>query len=363
MRHLETLTIRGFLSIRDQTLNLARLNVFIGANGAGKSNLIQIFHLLQNIVAGKLQLYIGKKGGANRLLHYGMQQTTSLEVDLVFKDGACTNEYRVRLVPTDNDTLVFEQEVATFQNTHDFQTPAEQSFGSGHAESQLDDASRIISKWLRARLNNIHIYQFNNTSPASRIRKSCDVEDNRTLRHDGSNLSAYLYLLEQNHPSSFKCIERAVRRIAPFFDKFSLSPSRLNPNVIQLEWTDIHTETHFGASALPDGLLRFICLATVLNQPQLPALVVLDEPELGLHPAAITYLAELLRTRAQECQILAATQSVTLVNQLDPDNVWVTDRKDGESTFKHLADENLDPWLEAYAIGDIWEKNLIGGRP
>ncbi|MYC62713.1 MAG: AAA family ATPase [Caldilineaceae bacterium SB0661_bin_34] len=363
MRYLETLTVKGFLSIRNKTLNLARLNVLIGANGAGKSNLFQVFHLLQNIAAGKLQLYIGKKGGADQILHYGSRQTTALEVNLVFKEGSHVNKYMVRLVPTDRDTLVFEKEAVIFQNTQEFQTPVKQSFGSGHAESQLNDASRVISKWLRTRLNNIHVYQFNDTGPTSRIRKSCDIEDNRTLHHDGRNLSAYLYLLEQNFPSNFKRIERAVRRIAPFFDTFCLGPSRLNPKVIQLEWTDIHNETHFGASALPDGLLRFICLATVLNQPHLPALVVLDEPELGLHPAAITYLAELLRTRAQECQILAATQSVTLVNQLEPDNVWVTDREGGESTFKHLADENLDPWLEAYAIGDIWEKNLIGGRP
>ncbi|MCY3658246.1 MAG: AAA family ATPase [Caldilineaceae bacterium] len=360
---METLTVKGFLSIRGQTLNLDRLNVLIGANGAGKSNLIQVFHLLQHIVAGKFQLYVGMKGGANRILHYGLRETTVLEIDLVVRENLTINGYTIRLVPTDNDSLVFAQETVKFHDTQNSPTPIEHSLGSGHTESLLGVVSSNISPWLLTDLNNIYIYQFHDTSPTSRVRQACDIADNRVLRHDGSNLSAFLYLLARNHPPCFKRIERAVRSIAPFFQGFNLQPSLLNPSFIQLEWTDIHSEVHFGASALPDGLLRFICLATVLNQPYLPPLLVLDEPELGLHPAAIVYLAELLRVRARQCQILAATQSVTLLNQLAPDNVWVTDREGSESTFRHLADENLDPWLEAYAIGDIWEKNLIGGRP
>lgn len=363
MRSLESLTVRGFLSIRDQTLNLARLNVLIGANGSGKSNLFQVFHLLQHIASGRLQLYTGFKGGASRLLHQGTRPATALEIELTVRDDHLVGGYSLRLIPADDDTLIFEQETITFQNTRESCIPIENPLGSGHAESRLEEADGRFSRWLRSELERIPIHRFHDTGPTSRIRQPCAIEDNRILRDDGSNLGAFLYLLDRKHPSCFRRIERAVRSIAPFFEDFSLQPARLNPDVIQLEWKEIHDDGRFGAAALPDGLLRFICLATVLNQPKPPPLLILDEPELGLHPAAITHLAALLRTRAQACQILAATQSVTLVNQLEPGDVRVVDRRGGESTFKHLAGENLDPWMDVYAIGDLWEKNLIGGRP
>jgi predicted ATPase len=361
--YLKTLTVKGFLSIRDQTVHLGHLNVLIGANGSGKSNLLRVFNLLQYITDNLLQLYVGLKGGANRLFHYGTQTTTTLEIKLDVADNDIVNVYSLCLVPTDNDTLVFEQETVSRYNIQTRDKRLKHTLGSGHTETRLEETDTPICQYIVSTLTNIDIFRFVDTGPGSIVRQACEIEDNRKLHEDGRNLSAFLYFLEQKHQPEFKRIERAVRRVAPFFKRFSLQPSRLNPDMIQLEWVDVNHNMHFGAAALPDGLLRFICLVTVFNQPSLPALIVLDEPELGLHPAAITYLAELLRTRAQECQILAATQSVTLVNQLDPDNVWVTDRQDGESTFKHLVNENLDPWLEAYAIGDIWEKNLIGGRP
>lgn len=363
MPFLETLSVRGFLSIRDQTLNLARLNVLIGANGSGKSNLFQVFHLLQHIVSGRLQLYAGIKGGPSRLLYQGTRPATALEIGLTVRDGPLVDGYALRLVPADGDTLVFDQETITFRNTQESSVPVGKALGSGHAESRLREADGRFSRWLRSELERIHIHGFRDTGPMSPLRQACHIEDNRDLRDDGGNLGAVLYFLERKHPSSFGRIERAVRSVAPFFAGFSLQPARLDPDVIQLEWKEIHDDRHFGVADLPDGLLRFICLATVLNQPKPPPLLILDEPELGLHPAAITYLAALLETRTQACQILAATQSVTLVNQLEPNDVWGVDRHDGESTFKPLADENLDPWLGTYALGDIWEKNVIGGRP
>lgn len=361
--YLKTLTVKGFLSIRDQTVHLDHLNVLIGANGSGKSNLLRVFNLLQYMIDNRLQLYVGLKGGANHLFHYGNQTTTALEIKLDVTDDDIVTVYSLRLVPTDNDTLVFEQETVSRYNIQTRDKCLKRTLGSGHTETQLEATDTPICQYILSTLTDIDIFRFVDTGPGSIIRQACEIEDNRWLREDGSNLSAFLYFLEQKHQPEFKRIERAVRHIAPFFKCFSLQPSRLNPDVIQLEWVDVNHNTHFGAAALPDGLLRFICLATVLNQPYLPALLVLDEPELGLHPAAITYLAKLLRTRAQECQILAATQSVTLVNQLEPDDVWVVDRDNGESVFKHLVDENLDPWLETYSIGEIWEKNVIGGRP
>ena len=363
MRILETLSVRGFLSIHEQELRLDRFNVLIGANGSGKSNLIQVFHLLQNIASRQLQLFVGREGGANRLLHYGRHQTTAIDIAASFTEPPHKNGYRLRLIPTANDSLVFEDESVSFHNTDKYNLPLDRKLGAGHKESELREVEDGTASHLLSDLSNIHIYQFHDTGPNAQVRQTCKISDNRVFHHDGSNLGAFLYYLEQQHPRRFRRIERAVRSIAPFFQEFILHPSRLNSESIQLEWKDIHDDMHFGTSALPDGLLRFICLATALSQPQLPSLMILDEPELGLHPAAITYLAGLLRKCMHECQIVSATQSVTLLNQLSPDNVWIVERDGGKSIFKPLAEENLDPWLEKYSIGDIWEKNLIGGRP
>ncbi|MXZ41720.1 MAG: AAA family ATPase [Caldilineaceae bacterium SB0666_bin_21] len=363
MRILETLTVRGYLSIYDQELHLDRFNVLIGANGSGKSNLIQVFHLLQNIASRKLQLFVGREGGANRLLHYGRNQTTAIDIAVSFTEPPYTNGYQLRLIPTANDSLVFEDESVSFHNTERYEFPLDRQLGAGHKESELQEVEDRIAGHLLSDLNNIHIYQFHDTGPNAQVRQTCKISDNIVFHHNGSNLSAFLYYLERQHPRHFKRIERSVRSIAPFFQKFILHPSRLNSESIQLEWKDIHDDMHFGTSALPDGLLRFICLATALSQSKLPSLMILDEPELGLHPAAITYLAGLLRKCEHKCQIVSATQSVTLLNQLSPDNIWIAEREGGKSIFKPLVEENLTPWLEQYSVGDIWEKNLIGGRP
>jgi predicted ATPase len=98
-------------------------------------------------------------------------------------------------------------------------------------------------------------------------------------------------------------------------------------------------------------------------QPTLPTVVLLDEPELGLHPAAISLLADLLEAAGQKSQVLVATQSVTLVNQFPPDYIWVVEREDHHSIFKHLVNADMSAWLENYSLGELWEKNILGGRP
>ena len=95
----------------------------------------------------------------------------------------------------------------------------------------------------------------------------------------------------------------------------------------------------------------------------MPSLILLDEPELGLHPAALTLLVEMLRGASMHQQVLAATQSVTLLDQLTPDEVIVAEQHDGASTFRHLDESSLETWLDEYGLGELWLKNVLGGRP
>jgi predicted ATPase len=195
------------------------------------------------------------------------------------------------------------------------------------------------------------------------MKQMGDVADNRFLRADSGNLAAFLYRLQEKEPDYFRNIEDTVRQIGPFFGGFKLAPSALNEEKIRLEWYERGSDTYFNASALSDGTLRFMCLATLLLQPMLPSLILIDEPELGLHPAAIQLLAGLLQSAATRTQLIVATQSVTLVNQLLPEHVWVVEREDGQSLFRQLQAADMSSWLEDYGLGELWEKNILGGRP
>jgi predicted ATPase len=190
-----------------------------------------------------------------------------------------------------------------------------------------------------------------------------DLDDNRFLRPQAENLAAFLYWMQQKEPNHFTNIQDTLRQIAPFFDEFRLAPSKLNESKIRLEWKEKGSDAYFNASSLSDGTLRFLCLTTLLLQPEPPAMVLLDEPELGLHPAAINLLADLLSSAATRTQVIVATQSVTLVNQFEPDAIWTVDRQDNQSVFRHLSQQDMAAWLEDYGLGELWEKNVLGARP
>jgi predicted ATPase len=364
MRILEELTVRNFRSIRQQTLKLGRLNVFIGGNGSGKSNLVGVFHFLNQVVQEQLQTYTGMAGGADNILHFSRKRSPSLGIAVSFAEGSYANGYRFELAPTEEDRFIFKDERISFHDrSRGFPRPMDIFLGQGHAESKLPASKERVAGYVRSDLGSYHIYHFHDTSAGAKVKQTGDLEDNRYLREDASNLAAFLYQLQEKHPETFSNIEGTVRQVAPFFDSFHLEPSRLNPDKIRLEWKEKGSDRYFNAHALSDGTLRFICLTTLLLQPVVPPVILLDEPELGLHPAAIELLADLFGSAAERTQVLAATQSVTLVNQLTPEVVWAVDRLEGESVFRHLAKEDLSMWLDGYALGDLWEKNVVGARP
>jgi predicted ATPase len=363
VRTLEHITIRGFKSIRDQTLALGPLNLLIGANGAGKSNLIEVFRLLREIVTQNLAAYTAIKGGPDALLHFGRKATPRLHLSLEFVEGTRSNGYTIELAPTEGNELVVHSEQARYHERERFSKPFDLPLGGSASESNLRDNSELCARQILADLESYRVYHFHDTSSSSAMKQLCDVDDNRFLREDAANLAAYLYFLQAKHPNVFSTIEGTIRQVAPFFDRFTLAPSRLNESRIQLEWKERGRDAYFKASALSDGTLRFICLATLLLQPQLPGLIVLDEPELGLHPAAITLLADMMSAAATRTQLLAATQSVTLVDQFEPQQVWAVDREDGQSTFRRLGDSDMSAWTDEYSLGELWQKNVVGARP
>lgn len=368
MRILEKFTIRNFKSIREQTLTLDQLNVFIGGNGAGKSNLVQAFRLLREIQAQNLAAYSLERG-ADSLMYFGRKVSKSMDFELVFSETGLSNSYHVWLMPTDEGSLTIDQETIAFHNRTKFASPRETLINSGSRESRLATNTDGVSAYVRRDLSTYRVYHFHDTSDSAPVKSAGPIDDNRDLRSDASNLAAFLYMLQQRNPDNFRNIEDSIRQIAPFFGRFNLEPSRLTPDRIRLEWQENGSDAYFNAASLSDGTLRFMCLATLLQQPRLPAVILLDEPELGLHPAAIALLAGLLSAASMRTQVIVATQSVTLVNQFAPEHICIVDREDRQSVFKRLDQSELQVWLneygghEGYGLGELWEKNLLGARP
>lgn len=360
---LDHLEVTGFKSIEKMDLKLGRLNVLIGGNGAGKSNFISLFQFINRIVEGKLQVYTAQAGGVDSLFRFGPKYTDKISVRLDF--GA--QSYGFSLLPTQENTLVLDEEKFLLFQGDGTGKPREIILGSGHKESLLpaaakNDPVKPVQELLE-KMKSWKNHHFHDTGNTSKVKGLCNINDNMALNHDASNLAAYLYYLKETHHQHYENIVDTIRLAAPFFDDFLLRPNPLNKEMIQLEWREKQSDAYFNAHSLSDGSLRFICLATLLMQPHLPSTIMLDEPELGLHPYAVSLLADLLRTASQTSQVIVATQSVTLVNQFTPGDIIVVDRVAGQSEFKHLKKAEIKNWLEEYGIGDLWEKNILGGRP
>ncbi len=360
---LKKIRVEGFTSIRSATVELGRLNVLVGANGAGKSNFVHALELLGRIVEGELGLFVGLNGGASALLNVG-GSSTRIHVEL----GAKPDSYEAILVAASNDELIFESETVYFQSAK-YDRPSNEKLGGGHRETRLSDEvgrkpGRIASH-VTDLLRGCKVYHFHDTSADAPVKRLVPTADDISLRNDAGNLAAYLYRLQKSvdpaERSAYRRIVGAIQLVAPFFRDFALTPDKTER--IILRWQQRDSDAVFSANQMSDGTLRFVCLATLLLQPELPGLVVLDEPELGLHPFAIIQLAGLLRQASRRSQVLIATQSVTLMNQFEVDDLIVVERKSGASEFTRPDLTTLEDWLADYSLGELWEKNLLGGRP
>ena len=368
MERLNSLTLRGFKSIRElPNLTFGPMNILIGANGAGKSNFISFFKMLNWMTPppGNLKFFIGNYGGANTFLFEGASVTPQLEAMLTFETEAGINEYYMRLFHAAQDTLIFAEEKYRFSR-HGFTTSAPwKVLGKGHSEAEIIQESEKGDRTARTILTILKhcvVYQFHNTSDKARIRQRWAVDDNRFLKEDGANLASFLYRLQQTRPQYYHRIVETIRQIAPFFADFELSPENGHT---MLQWRERESDVVFGPHQASDGTLRMFALVTLLLQPEdeLPSVIILDEPELGLHPYAINIVAGLIKSVSHSVQVVLATQSMTFIDYFEPKDIIVVDRPKRESLFNRLDSGKLKEWLDEYSLAELWEKNVIGGRP
>ena len=360
MSSVQSLTVTGYKSIRElRDFPLTNLNVLIGANGAGKSNFIGLFRLLNEMYEQQLQVFVQKQGGPDALLHFGRQTTDRLHAEFYFD----RNGYKFDLIPTNDNRLILEKEISWFGGVY-FPSSNSATLGTGHSESKLKEAQDPYSPYVRSSVSNWRVYHFHDTSENAKVKQPQASNLNLRLLHDAGNLAPYLRMLKYKHPKEYQRIVDAIRLVAPFFDDFVHRPDDVE--FLTLEWTQKgKPDIPFRAHMLSDGTLRFICLATLLLQPTLllPSTILIDEPELGLHPYAIAILAEILKQVAEHRQLIVSTQSVELINELSPEDIIVVDQQDGASTFKRFTQADLTGWLEQYSMGELWKSNVLGGRP
>lgn len=355
--HISRITLTGYKSIKECDLQLKELNVLIGPNGAGKSNFVGFFRLIRNALEGNLQSFISKRGGPDAFLHFGRKTTERLTAAVFFGN----NGYSFALEPTVDNRMMFAWENFWWDARGDW------NIAKGHFESAVEtqrNATRIYDYTVPA-MRAWSLYHFHDTSDTAPVKQLQPLSDYASLRPDARNLAPFLHSLRECHGSSYERIVKTIRLVAPFFGDFRLQPRPDSPDQIELEWFEAGEDVPFKAYHLSDGTLRFICLATVFLQPSWlgPKTIIVDEPELGLHPYAIKLLASMIRSASQERQVIISTQSVTLLNEFEPEHLIVADRKGGSSALRRLADAELAEWLKDYTLGELWEKNVFGGRP
>jgi predicted ATPase len=349
---INKISINGYKSFKDlKEFPLMSLNILIGANGSGKSNFIEYFVFLKEIISKRMQFYVNKKGGADMHLYLGPKETEQIKSILDIGDY----QYRLILESTVDNRLVFNQELLEYQNQ-------EAEFKSGHDESVLASNSSKVVQTFYHFINRWTHYHFHDTCENSYIRRQHSIRDYEKLRPDGRNLAAFLYHLKNTDKDRYDLIRDTTQIAAPFFNDFVLRP-KLQSNgdeMIELEWAQKNTDYPFHPGQLSDGTLRFISLATALLQKPSAPVMLFDEPELGLHPDALNVLAGLFKQASYYTQIIIATQSATLLNNFDAENVVIINRNNGESMPSRLNEESLAEWLESYTLGELWQKNVFG---
>ncbi len=365
MAILEKVTIRGFKSLRElRDFELRQLNVLVGSNGAGKSNFVDFFRLLRAMAEEALATFVLERGKADAFLFNGPKVTNQISSHLIFGK----NEYRFSLSPTVTGELIVALEEVLYRGGGSWtvKTRGKQESGlkSWKGESSSWGSYAGPAHYVYESVSSWVVYHFHDTSNTAPVRRDQPLRDWRELQPNAGNVAAFLYHLKKTSPDHYEQVRYHVQLIAPFFDDFLLEPELSgSAELIRLEWQQKGSPMPMQPYQFSDGTIRFICLATALLQPKPPATIVIDEPELGLHPFALGVLANMLRQASERAQIIVSTQSAQLLDAFDPEDVIVVDRVGGASVFQRLDGVSLKDWLEDYSLGQVWQKNVFKGGP
>ena len=351
---MDYIEINGYKSIKNARIDLAPINILIGANGSGKSNFISFFDFLSKLYNRKLNEYIALRGGDDKILHKGKKNTDTISFKMEFANGV--NGYSATL-QSGTDGFVFLEENLIFEGDS-------RDISRAKSEANIMTSDNYRAKYVIKYLNGFRKYHFHDTGSSSPFSKPSNIEnDIYYFYENGMNIAAFMYNILNNNKIVYNRIIKNIQSIAPYFSDFFFAPN--SENNVKLQWTDKYSDVVFGASDLSDGTLRFIALSVLFLQPNLSDTIIIDEPELGLHPSAIAKLAGMIKSVSDRgCQVIIATQSTDLISHFLPEDIITVDQVDGQTRFNRLSSDNLHQWLEDYTIDDLWKRNIIaGGQP
>lgn len=366
-KRLKTIEIQGFKSIPFQhplKLEFGDINILLGANGAGKSNIIAFFKMLGYMMSGSLQRFIAEAGTNQKFLYYGAKKTPTISASLLFESASCYDRYSFSLTKAVPDRLIVSSEEIEWKQTLE-RLPFKKQLQSDFNESALTRAIDKSDKIIRTLVASCKVYQFSDSSITAPMRQASTVDSAHYLQAEANNLASFLYFLKNNYADSFRRITEYVRNVVPQFNEFYLEPER---DYISLKWTDNSPNDYvLSADQFSDGSIRFISLATLLLQPEetMPFVIIIDEPELGLHPYAIDQLNEMIKDASKHSQIIIATQSTAIIDGFSADDITIIERDESIQGTKarRLSEKEYKAWLDEYTLSELWNKNVLGGRP
>lgn len=354
---MDRIRIKGYKSFGDLDFNLRKINMLIGSNGAGKSNFLSVFELLGRAFNQNLEQYVALCGGVDKFLHQGRKVTTIIETQI----SQDRNSYKLNLQEADGKLIVEKEQLGyRYCGNWDFAT-----ISTFVPEAKIKTYNGMKrGDYVKDYLAQIRRFHFHDTGNRSPFAAECHVRnDAQTLYENGNNLAPILYRIQQENPNVYRRIVQVIQSVAPYFSDFYLNPSPAD--TMRLLWQDKYSTMIYGPNDFSDGTIRFIALVVLFMQPWLPKVIIIDEPELGLHPIAIQKLAGLIKIAAQRgAQIIIATQSAELISNFDPEDVITVNQVNGQTTMERLKSEDLVHWLDDYTLGDLWKQNILkGGQP
>lgn len=361
---IRSVTIEGFRSLKNiQNLELPQLTVLIGANGAGKSTLIRFFEMLSWMLKSKnLQEFVVRHGGGDDQFFMGARKTPRIHAELCLDTEKGQNDYRFDLTHLSaGDAVMVMNEAFRFAPRHIQDEATWTEIDAVGKESSLLERKDKTAKTIINLLRQCQTFQFHDTSFNAAIHNRWDVTESFRLRSDGGNLAAVLLNLRNTDAKRYELIVKQIGRVLPAFKDFVLVEES---GKVLLRWVGRQSDKVFGSHLTSDGSLRLFCLLTLLNLPpdQLPDVMFFDEPELGLHPHAITLVAEMFKRLSKRRQVFIATQSPYLVDCFELENIIVASANNGETVLRNLPREQYQEWLDdEYQLSDIWLKQAVGG--
>jgi predicted ATPase len=354
---MDYIEIRGYKSIKSARVTFKPINILIGANGSGKTNFLSFFEFLNRLYEQKLTEYVALSGGEEKMLHKGSKITSSI----YSKINQGLNGYSFEIKKGEG-VFIFTSEELWYDSNPYYENPVEIS--TYQNEAGIKSYTLPQADHVKKYLNSFKKYHFHDTGKNSPFTQASNIQnDIYYLYEKGSNLAAFLFGIQQKNKIVYNRILKTIQSIAPYFSDFYFYPN--NENYIRIQWNDKYSDIIYGVNDLSDGTIRFIALTTLFMQPDLPSTIIIDEPELGLHPAAISKLAGMIKSASSKgCQVIVATQSTDLISHFNPEDIITVDQINGESIFNRLDSEMLIQWLEDYTIDDLWKRNIITtGQP